>query len=146
MSREIKFQKYFEKYEIGNDGSVWSLDYNHTRKRKELKQYLDEDGYPHVFLNNNGKRTKLVIHRAVAKLFLGKPPTDKHQVNHINSKRDDNRIENLEWVTSQENTIHGWNNGRKVTEKVRETSRKLAQIINKKRWGYDHPHLLESKE
>lgn len=73
-NRPIRFRAWGGKYEIGSDGSVWSTDFNHTGKRKELKQYLDEDGYPHVFLNIDGKRTKLVIHRAVAKLFLSPKP------------------------------------------------------------------------
>lgn len=135
--RPIKFRAWDKKYEIGSDGSVFSLDYNHTGKRKELKQYLDEDGYPYVFLVRNGKRTKLVIHRAVAKLFLSPKPTEKHQVNHKNGKRSDNRIENLEWVTSRENTIDGWRRGRKVTKKMQANGRKLAAFINKKRWGYE---------
>lgn len=135
--REIKFRAWDKKYEVGNDGSMWSLDYNHTGKRKELRQYLDQDGYPYVFLQNNGKRTKLVVHRAVAKLFLSPKPTDKHQVNHKNGKRNDNRLGNLEWVTSKENTIDGWKRGRKPSEKNRENGKKLATFINKKRWGYE---------
>lgn len=137
MGREIKFRAWDKKYEIGSDGSVWSLDYNHTGQRKRLRQYLDQDGYPYVFLQNNGKRTKLVIHRAVAKLFLPFPrppfPTPL-QVNHKNGKRADNRLENLEWCTSRENTIHGFKMGRKISQKQVEAMRKGTVLFNHKRW------------
>ncbi|CAN5360610.1 hypothetical protein BH10ACI1_BH10ACI1_02680 [soil metagenome] len=138
--RTIKFRAWDKKYEVGSDGSVWSLDYNHTGKRQQLNTYLDKDGYPYVFLNN-GKRIKKMVHRMVAELFL-EQPTTKHQVNHKNGKRNDNRLENLEWVTAQEHVIHSWKiNGRKPTEKQRENGRKLARVINKKRWNYEAPTI-----
>lgn len=117
--RPIKFRAWDNKYEIGNDGSVFSLNYNNSGKRKQMKQYLDDDGYPYVVLVHKNKRTKLIIHRAVAKLFLPSPSTPKHQVNHKNGIRKDNRLENLEWLTGQENTLHGWrSNKRKQSQKV----------------------------
>lgn len=132
--REIKFRAWDKKYEVGSDGSVWSLDYNHTGKRQHLHTYLDQDGYPYVFLNT-GKRVKKMVHRLVAELFLYRP-SDKHQVNHKNGDRADNRLENLEWVTHQENVIHGWKvNKRQPTEAQRANGRKLASFINSKRWG-----------
>ena len=134
--REIEFRAWDEKYEIGSDGSVWSKDFNHTGNRRELKQYLDEDGYPHVFLNINGKRSKLIIHRAIANLFLPPRPTRCHQVNHKNGIRSDNLAENLEWVTSRENTLHGWRvNGRKPSEKMLQVASEKMKKINQIKWG-----------
>jgi len=131
--REIKFRAWDKKYEVGNDGSVWSLNYNHTGQRRRLHHYLDE-GYPYVFLQHNGKRTKLMIHRAVAKLFLPPKLTPKHQVNHKDGNRSNNNINNLEWLTSQENTIHGWKRGRKVSEKQKVAASKAMIKANLKRW------------
>jgi len=125
--RIIRFRALEGKYEIGSDGTVWSLDYNHTSKRKQLRTYLDRDGYPYVFLNNYGKRTKTMVHRMVAENFLEKP-INKNQVNHKNGVRNDNQLENLEWVTPQENAIHGWRcNGRKVSDKQRLTMSKNSK-------------------
>ena len=72
MNREIKFRAWdeFPKYEVGTDGSVFSLDYNHTGKRKEIRTYPDKDGYRYVFLVIDGRRYKRLVHRMVAVSFI----------------------------------------------------------------------------
>jgi hypothetical protein len=47
------------------------------------------------------------VHRLVAFAFLGKSDL---QVNHINSNRSDNRLENLEFVNQRENNSHRFTN------------------------------------
>lgn len=123
--RTHKYRAWDKDYEVGSDGSVWSLSFNNTGIRKRLRTYLDIHGYPYVFLQF-GKRRKKMVHRMVAELFLIKP-SHKHQVNHKNRIRNDNRLDNLEWVTSQENTIHGWRNGRKFPP---ETIIKMKELFS----------------
>lgn len=45
------------------------------------------------------------IHRLVAEAFIG-PRPDRHEVNHINGNKADNRPVNLEYVTHRENMRH----------------------------------------
>lgn len=114
----------FDKYGVNANGEVCSFDYNHTKKIKALKQYTDKDGYKYVFLVVGNKRYRRFVHRMVLSTFV-ENPLNKPQVNHKNGVRNDNRIENLEWVTAQENCIHAYVfNGRKTTEKQRENARR----------------------
>lgn len=62
----------------------------------------------------NGRMKCVFVHRLICLTFCGDPPTEKHQVNHINEDTLDNRAENLEWVTPKENIRKYWNKRTKV--------------------------------
>lgn len=53
----------------------------------------------------------ITIHRLVMLAFVGQPNAG-YEVNHINNDRADNRLANLEYVTSSQNTIHAVKSGR----------------------------------
>lgn len=54
------------------------------------------------------KGTRKLVHTLVAKAFIPNPE-NKPEVNHKNSVKIDNNIENLEWVTHKENMDHAYN-------------------------------------
>ncbi len=74
------------------------------------------NGYRGVSLKPYGK---LSAHRLVAQTFIPNPE-NKPQVNHINGIKYDNRVENLEWVTAQENIQHAYRTGLISGENVRQ--------------------------
>jgi len=45
------------------------------------------------------------IHRIVATAFHGEPPTKEHVVDHIDTNKQNNRPDNLRWVTRLENVL-----------------------------------------
>lgn len=57
------------------------------------------------------------IHKLVATAFLGIPPKEGMTVNHKDKNPQNNRIENLEWMTQSEQNLHGWGKYYKLTHK-----------------------------
>lgn len=97
----------FENYFITEDGKLWSNYFC-----KFITPYISKKGYYCVKLHQHGKRLSTTIHRLVAISYIDNPE-NKSQVNHINGDKLDNRIENLEWVTSSENQYHAYKTGLK---------------------------------
>lgn len=79
-------------------------DAGRIRRGDQIRKLVDTPfGYLNVQLRNRyGKQQSLRVHRLVALKFL-KKVEGKDFVDHVNGKRDDNRVENLRWATSQEN-------------------------------------------
>jgi len=73
----------------------------HFLKEKDIKKYIDEDGYERARV---GSKT-YGVHQLVAKAFIENPKNLNH-INHKNGIKNDNRVENLEWVTVAENNLH----------------------------------------
>lgn len=63
-------------------------------------------GYYRVKTSNGHK----YVHRLVMELFGPPKPGPEYEIDHINRNRLDNRIENLRWVTRQENNYNKVNN------------------------------------
>ena len=71
---------------------------------KEVKTFKNKYGYIQVSLCKNGKQKSFKVHRLLATAFIPNPE-NKSCVDHINGIRDDNRLENLRWVTHRENML-----------------------------------------
>jgi len=135
--RDVK--GYEDVYAVTTHGRVWSY-----RRKKWLKSYLTGQGYETVRFCCSGEERDRKVHRLVAEAFISNPH-NKQQVNHINGKKQDNRVSNLEWCTPRENLQHasdmGLNKTYKLTYKDKELICKnhvvlginktvLAQIFN----------------
>ena len=62
---------------------------------------VGRDGYQHGIFNNEN----INHHRIIATLFCERTP-GKDYVNHIDGNKQNNRADNLEWVTRSENALH----------------------------------------
>ena len=108
---------YIGLYQISNFGNIKSLpkkrfNGNHYINRSEIiiKALVSKRGYASVGLYDNDGNFKLIkIHKLVATAFIDNPNKKKY-INHINGIKNDNKIENLEWCTESENTIHAYEN------------------------------------
>lgn len=111
-------QSYEDYYEISSTGIVRSKDRTITdslgRTRSWKGQILNPDiaanGYCRVTLSVNRKRKQVYLHRLLAEHFLPNPD-NLPQVNHKDGNKLNNDLDNLEWCTVQENTIHAYRHG-----------------------------------
>lgn len=93
---------------------------NKSRKERILTIFpKDRDGYYRCSVQKlDGTWTSQPVHRLVAKAFLDNP-LNKPVVNHKDGNRNNNKVENLEWVTPKENVIHSFKYGsRKICKEV----------------------------
>lgn len=99
-----KTWKYFEA------GSAWVSDcgdvalYRSRHRRYRIVTGTKyQNGYRHFTFKNN---VRITGHRLVAELFCVGKSQARNTVNHKNGTRDDNRANNLEWVTASGNVRH----------------------------------------
>lgn len=97
-------------YACDTKGQIYSY-----RTNKFLSPSKNKRGYLHVTFTKDGKRYDYRVQRLIAMTFLDNPE-NKEQVNHIDGNKLNNCLENLEWVTPEENIEHAkTNNLFKVT-------------------------------
>lgn len=96
----------FPNYEVSNFGAV-----RNRLTGIEIKPFLDGSKYMCVKLHSDGTRKSFKVHRLVALSFSPIENADQLTVNHIDLDKSNNRIENLEWLTSEENVKHAWKSG-----------------------------------
>lgn len=92
----------FERYFISKTGEI----YNSNNLR--MKTITDKNGYEVVGLvGNNHKKYLVKVHRLVATRYI---PTNDYSltVNHIDGNKQNNSVENLEWLSSADNLRHSW--------------------------------------
>jgi hypothetical protein len=94
----------YENYEASTLGKIRSLNYRGLGKIQELKINTTPNGYALTQLVNGLNKRKFLIHQLIAMTFLDhKPEGHKIVIDHINSDKLDNRLENIQIVTTRQN-------------------------------------------
>ena len=95
--KDLPKELLLSRYQASNLGRI-----KNKRTQYILTQNPRKDGYitNYLFLDNKVKKT-MIVHILIAKTFIDNPE-NKPTVNHINIKRNDNRVINLEWATYSE--------------------------------------------
>lgn len=75
-----------------------------------LEQGFNHKGYSRVFLSKNSKKSTRTVHRLVAEAFIPNPEK-KSTVNHKDLNKQNNNVDNLEWMTNKENMQHAFQSG-----------------------------------
>lgn len=105
-------------YQVSNMGRARSLDRWITQKHamkeghytrlfpgKLMNPFPDKRGYQYISLSKNGITKRGCVHYLVLKTFVGERPLN-YDCNHLNGKKGDNRLGNLEYCTKSENMRH----------------------------------------
>lgn len=91
----------FDNYSVSNLGRV-----RNDKTGRILKQKTEKDGYFEVTLRRNPKQKTYRVHRLVAQAFIPQLDKNRDVIDHIDFDRKNNRVDNLRWLTIQENLEH----------------------------------------
>ena len=85
------------------------------------------NGYQQVALTDNeGNIKRYYIHRVVYEAFTGKPIQEGYEINHIDEKKYNNIVSNLELLTNKENMNFGTRNSRAAKSNTNNPKRSKA--------------------
>lgn len=96
-------------YMVSDCGLVKTFNWKNSKRAAILKHATDKKGYNRVALQKDGKLSTHKVHRLVALNYIGNP-NNLPMVNHKDSNKTNNNVNNLEWVTAKENTRHSIEN------------------------------------
>jgi hypothetical protein len=118
-------------YQVSNLGNVKSLNYNRTKKEKLLKPSISKKRmYLSVTLCKNKKLYYYSVHQLVAMAFLNHIPNGNIiEVDHIDENKLNNKLNNLQLLTSEQNT-------KKSIDKTKTSSKYFGVSYDKskKKW------------
>ena len=93
----------FPNYEVSNLGQI-----RNKKTNRILKPATTKHGYQIVCLRKDNKTTTRSVHSMVAKTWLvNDNPKMKTDVHHIDHDKQNNRADNLKWVSRAENMYYG---------------------------------------
>lgn len=118
------------RYFISTFGRLLTVAWKGTDQTRLMKPALDARGYLRTMIIQHGRTGTVKLHRLVALAYLPNP-LDLAQVNHKNGQKDDNRLENLEWMDGKQNVQHAFARTGRTMEGTKAPNAKLteAQVL-----------------
>lgn len=98
-------------YEVSDLGRVRTLHGKH--QGRIMTPTITARGYLRVGIRKNRVRQHFAVHRIVLAAFVG-PRPEKNECDHLNNVKTDNRLCNLEYVTSSENKLRAYKTGARM--------------------------------
>ena len=126
-----KYIKEFDgKYQISNCSRV-----KNSKTGRVLSLAKNISGYMVVHIGGKSR----LLHRLVAQAFIPNPES-KPEVNHIDEDKENNRVDNLEWVTRYENVNYGTRTSRAISSKgfIHSVEKRMISIVGKDVNGDEH--------
>ena len=94
-------------YAATEDGQIWGY-----KRKKFLKPIKEWTGYLKVNLSKGGKVKAYKLHRLILETFCPIESEKKMEVNHKDENKENNSLDNLEWISHGANCNYGTRNQR----------------------------------
>jgi hypothetical protein len=117
-----------------------------------MKENITSLGYCQLnIINPRTKKKMVAVHRLVCFTWLGNPPKNKPEVNHIDGNKQNNHVKNLEWCSRSYNIQHGFDNhlfDKKVQDTIERNKRlwaegKKQKMLDAAAFKKKNKHLFE---
>lgn len=114
FKKEVGVNFRGEQFLVRDNGAVCRMQGPNNEKRRldgvwTLGRQCKTSGYRRI--------SGLLVHHIVATAFYGEQPSRAHVVDHLDTNRRNNRIENLRWVTRLENLASNPKTLRRIEQK-----------------------------
>lgn len=126
--------------EVSNQGRARSLLRGEPRV---LKPQVDNKGYHRIRVTVEREKMSYKVHREIAKAFIPNP-NNLPQVNHKDGDKNNNSVDNLEWITNRDNAHHAIENG--LWDSVIEGSRRENERRKRPVIGHFTPDICRRFE
>jgi hypothetical protein len=108
----------------------------YLKKEHLMKGSLTRKGYRYVTLRKNNQPLLKYVHRLVAEAFIPNPD-NLASVNHIDGNKENNNVNNLEWMSLRDNSLDGIKKGLiKVTGEHKGTAKLNIEEVKNMRKLY----------
>ena len=104
MKKQIIIDNIATTYYITDDGKLYN-----EKTGRWYEGRVSASGYLDYILRIDGKQKSFRAHRLVAEYFIPNP-NNFPVVNHKDGNKLNNTVDNLEWVSQQENVLHAYRN------------------------------------
>jgi len=129
----VDIKGYEGLYAINQSGDVYSYPKQVNRNKNGIIKKSHKNEYITTGLHKNKIRKTAMIHILLMETFNPSEDPLKKFINHKNGNKHDNNLENLEWVTAKENSIHAYENGLMSGERGTYVN---CGLCKKKIWVY----------
>lgn len=123
MQEEWRIIEEAPNYEVSNLGNV-----RNKKLKKPVRAFPNNAGYYQVVIRNNNKSLYRLVHRLVAIAFIPNPE-NYNEINHKDFDKENNTVDNLEWVSHTMNMKYNINRLTSEDRLISLITKEVSKVI-----------------